>query len=97
MKIEFEYLGSTIYSKGGRMTEIKRRISSGWNGWRKVTGVLCDRNMPAAVKGRVYRTCVRPAMLYGMETVPMTKAQEGKMEVAEIENAKILIGIDTGK
>ena len=36
----FKYLGSTIDSKGGSMTEIKRRITAGWNGWRKVTGVL---------------------------------------------------------
>ena len=50
---EFKYLGSTIDSKGGSMTEIKRRITAGWNGWRKVAGVLCDRNMPATVKGRV--------------------------------------------
>ena len=56
------------------MTEIKRRITVGWNGWRKVTEALCDRNMPATVKGRVHRTCVRSAMLYGMETVPMAKA-----------------------
>ena len=50
---EFKYLGSTIDRKGGSMAEIKRRITAGWNGWRKVTGVLCDRNMPATVKGRV--------------------------------------------
>ena len=90
---ELKYLGSTIDSKGGSMTEIKRRISAGWNGWRKVTGVLCDRNMPAAVKGRVYRTCVRPAMLYGIETVPMTKAQEGKMEVAEMKMLRFSLGL----
>ena len=68
-------------------------MGGGWNGWRKVTGVLCDRNMPAAVKGRVYRTCVRPAMLYGIETVPMTKAQEGKMEVAEMKMLRISLGL----
>ena len=51
------------------MTEIKRRITAGWNGWRKVTRVLCDRNMPATDKGQVYDTCIRQAMLYGMETV----------------------------
>ena len=61
---EFKYFGSTVDSKRGSMTEITRRTTAGWNGWRKVTGVLCDRNMPATVKGRVYRTCVRPAMLY---------------------------------
>ena len=54
---EFKYLGSTIDSKRGSMEEIKRRITAEWNGWRGVTGVLCDRNMPATVKGRVYCKC----------------------------------------
>ena len=90
--IEFKYLGSTIDS----LIEIKRRITAGWNGRREVTGVLYDRNMPATVKERVYRIYVRPVMLCGMETVPMTKAQEGRMEVTN-ENATILIGNDTGK
>ena len=75
------------------MTEIKRRITVGWNGWRKVTGVLCDRNKPVTVKGRVYRTCIRPATLHEMETVPMTKAQEGRMEVAEMKMLRFLMGL----
>ena len=36
------------------------------------------------MKRKVYRTCIRPAMLYGMETVPVTKYQERKFEVAEM-------------
>ena len=46
--------------------------------------MLCDKNMLLRVKGKVYRTCVRPAMLYGMKTVPVTKYQERKFEVAEM-------------
>ena len=45
-----------------------------------MSGVLCDRNMSLGVKGKVYRTCVRPAMLYGMGTVPVTEYQERKFE-----------------
>ena len=90
---EFKYLGSTIDSKGGSMTEIKRRIAEGWNRLSKVSEVLCNSNMPATVKGRVYHTCVRPAMLYGMETVPMTKAQKGRMEVAEVKMPRLPLGL----
>ena len=79
------------------MKEIKRRITVGWNGWRKATGVLCDRNKPVTVKGRVYRTCIRPATLHEIETVSMTKAQEGKDGSGRNENAKILNGIETSK
>ena len=37
------------------------------------------------VKGKMYKSVVRPAMLYGMETVAVTERQMGKMEVAELK------------
>ena len=36
-------------------------------------------------KGKMYKSIVRPAMLYGMETVAVTERQVGKMEVAELK------------
>ena len=33
----------------------------------------------------MYKSVVRPAMLYGVETVAMTERQMGKMEVAELK------------
>ena len=60
-------------------------IQAGWGAWRKVTGIMCDRKVPTAVKGRMYKTMIRPAMLYGMEKVAVTKGQERKMEVAEMK------------
>ena len=45
-------------------------------------GVICDRRVPARVKRKVYKVVVRPAMLYGLETVALTKRQEAEMEVA---------------
>ena len=37
------------------------------------------------VKGRMHKSVVRPAMLYGMETVAVTERQMGKIEVAELK------------
>ncbi|KAK3532141.1 hypothetical protein QTP86_008594 [Hemibagrus guttatus] len=64
---EFKYLGSTVQSNGECGKEVKKRVQAGWNGWRKVSGVLCDRKISARIKGKEYRTVVRPAMLYGLE------------------------------
>ncbi|KAK3512225.1 hypothetical protein QTP70_001100 [Hemibagrus guttatus] len=83
---EFKYLGSTVQSNGECGKEVKKRVQAGWNGWRKVSGVLCDQKISARIKGKVYRTVVRPAMLYGLETVSLRKRQE-----SELENS-----IDTG-
>ncbi|KAK3549760.1 hypothetical protein QTP86_007759 [Hemibagrus guttatus] len=77
---EFKYLGSTVQSNGECGKEVKKRVQAGWNGWRKVSGVLCDRKMSARIKGKVYRTVVRPAMLYGLETVSLRKRQESELE-----------------
>ncbi|KAK3513273.1 hypothetical protein QTP70_009811 [Hemibagrus guttatus] len=82
---EFKYLGSTVQSNGESGKEVKKRVQAGWNGWRKVSGVLCDRKMSARIKGKVYRTVVRPAMLYGLETVSLRKRQESELEVAELK------------
>jgi len=32
--------------------------------WKSATGVLCDRNIPLWLKGKFYRTVIRPALLY---------------------------------
>ena len=70
---DFKYLGSTVQSNGECGRDVKKRIQAGWNGWRRMSGVICDRRVPARVKGKVYRVAVRPAMLYGLETVALRK------------------------
>ena len=60
---DFKYLGSTVQSNGECGREVKKRVQAGWNGWRRMSGVI-DRRVPARVKGKVYKVAVRPAMLY---------------------------------
>ena len=73
--MEFKYLGSTVQESGGCEREVKKRVQAGWNGWRRLSGVICDKRLPARVKGKVYSLVVRPAMVYGLETVAVTKKQ----------------------
>ena len=90
---EFRYLGSTVQCNGGCGSEVKRRVQAGWNGWRRVSGVICDRRLSACAKGKVYKTVVRPAMLYGLETVPLTKKQEAELAVAELKMLRFSLGV----
>ncbi|MCJ8736038.1 hypothetical protein PDJAM_G00254200 [Pangasius djambal] len=90
---EFKYLGSTVQSNGECKKEVKKRVQAGWNGWRKVSGVLCDRKISARIKGKVYKTVVRPAMLYGLETVSLKKRQESELEVAELKMLRFSLGV----
>ena len=40
---DFKYLGSTVQSNGECGREVKKRVQAGWNGWRRMSGVICDR------------------------------------------------------
>ena len=82
---EFKYLGSTLQSDGGMSTEITKRTQCGWNNWRKMSGVLCDKRVPPYVKRKIHKMIVQPAMLYGMETVPVTSSHVKKLEVTEMK------------
>ena len=61
--------------------------------WKKVSGVLCDRKLSARVKGKMYKSVVRPAMRYGMEMVAVMKRQVGKMEVVELKMVRWALGV----
>ena len=80
----FTYLGSTLAEDGELDAEVTHRVQSEWKNWKRVSGVLCDRRMNVKIKGTVYRTVVRPALMYGAETRVSKKAQENKLEVAEM-------------
>ena len=66
-KDTFRYLGSMLRKDGDIDEDVRHRISAGWLKWRQASGVLCDRRVPQKLKGKFYRTAIRPAMLYGAE------------------------------
>ena len=86
-------MGSTVEESGSCEKEVKRRVQAGWNRWRKVSGVICDMRLPARVKGKVYSSVVRPAIVYGLETVMVTKKQVKEMEVAEMKMLRFAMGV----
>ena len=58
-----------------------------------MSGVLCDRRVPIKLKGGVYRTVVRPAMLYGIETAALRKSGIKRLEAAEMRMLRWMCGI----
>ena len=53
--------------------DVSHRIKAWWMKWRQASGVLCDKRGPQKLKGKFYRTAIRPAMLYGAECWPTKK------------------------
>ena len=78
-----KYFGSTITVDGSKEREVTRRIQAGWKNWREVPGVLCDRRMPVKLKGKVYKTVVRPA--YTNQEGEREKNECGRDEDVEVD------------
>lgn len=91
-KDNFRYLGSIIQKEGKTEVDVTHRIKSGWLKWRAATGVLCDKRIPLKLKGKFYRVAIRPALLYGSECWAIKKAQEQRLEVAEMRMLRWICG-----
>ena len=89
----FKYLGATLAENGDLDTEMTHRIQSGWKNWKRVSGILCNRRISLRVKGKLYKTVVRPAMMYSAETLAVMKAQEKKLDVAEMKMLRWMSGV----
>ena len=88
----FKYLGATLAENGDLAAGMTHRIQSGWKNWKRVSGILCDRRISLTVEGKVNKTVVRPAMIYGAETWAVKKAQEKKLDVAEMRMLRWMSG-----
>ena len=89
---KFKYLGSIIHQKGDIDEDINQRIKVGWKKQKYASGVLCDKRMPVGLKGKVYRTVVRPAVLYGSECWLIKKTQVQRFMAAELRMIRWMCG-----
>ena len=65
----FCYLGDRVNPSGGcEAAVVTARARIGWVKFRECGELLNSKTFSLKVKGMVYRSCVRVAMLYGSET-----------------------------
>ena len=55
-----------------------------WAKWREVAGVMCDNKMPIKLKDNIYKTIVKPAMIYGSECWAVKKNDTQKLHTTEM-------------
>ncbi len=88
----FKYLGSTITATGGCETDVKCRIKAAWCKWKELSGVVCDKRMPIWLKGKVYKTMIRPVLMYGSETWPLRRKEEQLIQRTEMRMLRWITG-----
>jgi exonuclease III len=82
---QFKYLGSVLTHAADIDADVKHRINVAWQKWRSLTGVLCDPRMPIRTKGKVYKTAVRPALMYGAECWTVKETHVQKIHTTEMK------------
>ena len=76
----YKYPGSTIDRRGGASKDVDNRVTKTWSKWRELSGVICDKKIPTKLKILIYQTVIRPTLLYGCETWPMSVTEkDGKV------------------
>ena len=50
----------------------------------KMSGILRHNSIPPHVEGHINNVLVQPAMLHGMETLPVTRSHVEKLVVTEM-------------
>ena len=55
----------------------------------EVSGVMCDKKMPIQLKDKIYKTIVKPAMIYGSECMGSKEKRYTKTTHLWDENAEM--------
>jgi hypothetical protein len=90
---DFKYLGSVMHNTGGCEQDVKNRIKSAWQKWRDLTGVICDPKITVALKGKIYKTMIRPVMMYRAEAWTLRRKEEKLLERTEMRMLRWILGI----
>jgi hypothetical protein len=64
---EFKYLGSIMTQKNDELNEIKARLQSGNKCYYGLSNLLKARTISMNLKIQLYRTLIRPVVMYGCE------------------------------
>jgi hypothetical protein len=91
-KDTFRYMGLMLQKDGDIDEDLSHRIKAGWLKWRQASGVLCDLRVSLKLKGKFYRTAIRPAMLYGIECWPTKRRHVQQLSVPEMRMLRWICG-----
>ncbi|XP_058064584.1 uncharacterized protein LOC131214222 [Anopheles bellator] len=89
---EFVYLGSLVTSDNDTSREIRRRIISGSRAYYGLHRQLRSRRLSLRTKCNLYKTLIRPVVLYGHETWTMLEEDRRVLGVFERRVLRTIFG-----
>ena len=76
---EFVYLRAIVDKEGGGSKDIRNRLQRAQGAFQRLWKVWAARGIGRGTKIRLFKTSVRPVLLYGCETWKITKTDEKKL------------------
>ena len=76
---EFPHLGATVDKEGGGSKDIMNRLQKAQKAFQLLRKAWAARGIGRRTKIRLFKTLIRPVLLYGCETWKITKAGERKL------------------
>jgi sorting nexin-29 len=88
----FVYLGALISNNFDTTSEIRRRILAAQRAYFSIKHLLSSRKIARGTKFAMYRTLIRPVVLYGSESWNMTASDEHAIGVFERRILRTIAG-----
>ena len=72
-----------------REKDINNRVNIARLKCRETTGVMCDKNIQTQLKDKVYKTALKPAIVYGAECWAVRKKEGTRLHTTEMRMSKL--------
>ena len=85
-------MGDRLNASGGCEAAVTARIRIGWARFKECGKLLLGNRFPLKMKGKVYRCCVRSAILYGSETSCLKENEKAILRRTERAMVRAMYG-----
>lgn len=90
---KFCYLGDMLNGGGGVESATVFRVRCAWSKFRELSDLLTNKEVSLRLKGKIYTTCVRSAMLYGSETWALKAEEMARLDRTEMRMIRWMSGV----
>ena len=90
---EFTYLGDRVSAGGGCEAVVTAKTRCGWVKFSECGELLYGRRFPLRLKGAVYKSYIRPAILHGSEAWCLKESKMGILRRRERSMVRAMCGV----